>query len=57
MASFNIGEVFSILGTVVLDAETDQAMLLAGQTVTTPSIQIGTIQGKKLMLAGSLTAE
>ena len=48
MSSFNVGAVFQIAGTVVLDLETDAAELAAGAPVTTPSVKVGTMNGKPI---------
>lgn len=55
MASVNVLQLIEEAGTIAVEIVADQAELAAGQTVTTPQVQVGTVGGKPLYLNGELT--
>lgn len=55
MASINVLQLIEEAGTIGVEIVTDQAELAAGQDVSTPQVQVGTVDGKPLYLNGVLT--
>lgn len=55
MASFNLLKELQFLGTIAVDLSVDQAELEAGQTVTLPAVQVGSVGGRPVMLSGTLS--